>query len=423
MNRSNDITFNLMQVSLPFPSASGGLHRYDVPENIGNSTWNTYYQWLNNIKEMKAAAIKAADPNYQAIAMTLNAWIYANLTDCFGDVPMEEAVRGDEGILRPKFDSQKDIYNRLLADLDSANKLYLTTKTMAFGTDLLYGNNVSRWKKFTNSLRMRLLLRVSNKAEMNAWATLRSMIDNPSVYPVFASNDEAAIIKLNGVAPFTSPWGRAIDFTTFRAAAKFFIDSLNATTDPRLPRWATTARNNANVTIGYAGIPSGYSGPDNQFGITPSNLNIALVTAPMINVVMSYAEVEFIRAEVEFNEGNHAAAKAAYEKGVKASVEQWGAVLPANYFTDADAAYNNTLSRIMMQKYYALFFNDYQQWFEYRRTGLPQLPVSSGMINGGKMPSRFRYPIPVRTNNAEHYAKAVTAQGADDINTKVWWER
>jgi hypothetical protein len=423
MNRSNDITFQFMQVSLPFPSANGGLHRYDVPENIGNGIWNTSYQWLNNVKEMKATADKASDVNYQAIAMTLKAWIYSNLTDCFGDVPMEEAVRAEDGILRPKFGRQKDIYVRLLADLDSANKLYNANKTMLYGTDLMYANSVTKWKKFTNSLRMRLLLRVSKRTEMNAWAELRKMIDNPATYPVFVSNDDAAIIKLSGVAPYTSPWGRAIDFTTFRAAGKFFIDSLNATADPRLPKWATTARNSAGTNLGYLGIPSGYAGPETQFNYTPSNLNIALVTGPMINVIMGYAEVEFIKAEVEYLAGNHTAAKAAYEKGVKASVEQWGAVLPANYFADADAAYNNTLSRILLQKYYALFFVDYQQWFEYRRTGLPQLPTAAGMLNGAKMPSRFRYPIPVRTNNATNYAEAVAAQGPDDINTKVWWEK
>ena len=81
--RSANVTFDLMQVSLPFPSVSGGLHRYDLSQEIGYSSWANYYKWLNNIKEMKAAAVRAEDRNYEAIALTLNAWVYANLTDIF----------------------------------------------------------------------------------------------------------------------------------------------------------------------------------------------------------------------------------------------------------------------------------------------------------------------------------------------------
>lgn len=433
MQRADDITFNLMQVALPFPSASGGLHRYDIAENAGNGTWNTYYQWLNNIKEMYNTSVKANDPNYQAIALTLQAWIYSNLTDCFGDVPMKEAVQGDGGILHPKFDTQEEIYTTQIKNLDSANNLYLTSKSMIYGTEILYANNVSKWKKFTNSLRMRLLLRLSKKTNVNAYAQLKTMIDNPAKYPVFASNDDAAILKLTGITPLTSPWGRPIDFTTFRAVGKFFLDSLNAFNDPRRAKFATQARNAAGTAnIGYVGIPSGYTGSESQFNYIPSNVNVSLVTAssssvtPMSCVIMSYAEVEFIKAEVQFINNNGTAAKAAYEAGVKAAVEQWGAVMPTDYFTAtataAATAYNGTLHRIMLQKYYALYFVDYQAWFEYRRTGMPVLPVNTGMA-GKQMPTRFKYPIAVRTNNPANYQMAVQSMGGDLNTTKVWWEK
>ncbi len=422
MQRANDITFGLMQVSLPYPSVSGGIHRYDVTENTGNSTWNAYYRWLKNVKEMNEASVAAGDVTYQAISMTLNAWIYSNLTDCFGDVPMEEAGRGDEGLYRPKFNTQQEIYNRLIGDLDSANKLFSANKAMIYGTDIMYANNVANWRRFCNSLQMRLLLRVSKRAEMDSWNKLRIIIDNPTTYPVFTANTEAAVLKLTGITPLVSPWGRAIDFTTFRAASSFFIDNLMALNDPRLAKFATAAKDLSGASIGYKGIPSGY-GNEASFNYTPSNLSIALVTAPMSNYIMPYAEVEFIKAEVEQRTGNTAAAKAAYEKGVKAAIEQWSLTVPANYLTSGPGAYDGTLERILLQKYFALFFVDYQQWFEYRRTGLPVLPVSSGMMNGGKMPVRFRYPISIQTNNIENYKAAVAALGEDNINTKLWWEK
>ncbi|RYZ49751.1 MAG: SusD/RagB family nutrient-binding outer membrane lipoprotein, partial [Sphingobacteriales bacterium] len=207
--KSDDITFNLMQVMLPYPSVSGGVHRYDLSETAGNSTWTTSYRWLTNVREMYNASVNAQDNNYKAIAMTLNAWIYSNLTDAFGDVPKAEATRGEEGIFQPAFDSQQTIYSQLLLDLDSANTMYNTAAPMPFGTEILYANNISNWRRFTNSLKMRLLLRVSKKAEMNSWAELRKMIDAPTTYPVFTANDQAAVLKITGVFPNVSPWGRA----------------------------------------------------------------------------------------------------------------------------------------------------------------------------------------------------------------------
>lgn len=425
MDRADAITFNLMQVMLTFPSPTGGIHRYDITENTGSSTWNTYYRWMKNIKEMYDAAVRAADVNYQAIALTLNAWVVSNLTDCFGDIPVTEALRGDEQVFYPRFDKQEDIYPKLLADLETANSIFNTSKAMVYGTEILFANNVTKWKKFCNSLHLRLLLRLSKKASIDSYTKIRAMVSNPSVYPVFTSNAEAAVLNLSGITPLVSPWGRPIDFTTFRAAGKFFLDSLNAMDDPRRAKFASEARSLTppNPTIGYVGIPHGYTGSESQFQYTPSNLLQALVIAPMIVPIFPYAEVEFIKAELEWQSGNPAAAKTAYEKGVKAAIEQWGVTMPATYFTNPNAAYDGTLERIMLQKYYALFFVDYQQWFEYRRTRFPALPVGAGMLNNGVMPSRYEYPISVRISNPDNYQEAVGWMGGDDINSKVWWER
>lgn len=426
--RADAFTFDIMQVALPFPSVSGGVHRYVVSESAGNSTWNTYYRWLANIREMRAAAVTAQDPNYEAVALTLNAWVYANLTDCFGDVPMTEASRAEEGLLYPVFDSQQQVYTLLLNDLEAANTLFDTARPMNYGTDILFDNNVASWRRFCNSLRMRLLLRVSKRPEMNTATRLAAMINDPTKYPVFTQNSESAILKITGVTPNISPWGRAIDFTTSRAAAEFFIDNLNTWADPRLAKFNTQARTkDGRSTIGYKGIPSAYGGSDAQFQYQPSNFNIALVTAtvtaPVPSVLMSYAEVEFIKAEAAQRGYTSADARTHYERGVKAAIEQWGLTVPATYFQNPAVAYNGTLARIMLQKYYALFFNDYQQWFEYRRTGLPVLPRGQDLQNNGVMPTRFKYPLIVQTNNGNNYRAAVQAMGADDVNTKVWWEK
>ncbi|HEX8546423.1 MAG TPA: SusD/RagB family nutrient-binding outer membrane lipoprotein, partial [Cytophagaceae bacterium] len=384
--RSADITFNLMQVSVPFPSIAGGLHRYDVSPNIGNSSWNASYKWLANIREMRIASERAGDANYEAIALTLNAWVYSNLTDLFGPVPMTEAVRAEEGILYPKYDTQQFIYEKLLADLERANEIYDTNAAMIYASDILFNNNVLRWKKFTNSLHMRLLLRISNRPETNAFQKLVTMVQNPVQYPVFQNTAESAILQVTGVGANVSPWGRPQDFRLNVKMASFFIDNLNTFNDPRRPIISTVATSLSNTPIGFRGIPSAYNGSDSQFPYNASTLMIQQVQNPMKIFILTYAEVEFIKAELA-QRGYIAGAQTHYEEGVKAAIQQLGAQVPSNYFSNAAVQYNGSLERIMLQKYYALYFTDYQQWFEYRRTGLPQLPTTTAMLNGGIMPS------------------------------------
>jgi hypothetical protein len=138
--------------------------------------------------------------------------------------------------------------------------------------------------------------------------------------------------------------------------------------------------------------------------------------------LMTYAEVAFIKAEMA-QRGFTTNAELHYKKGVQAAMEQLGAQIPTTYFNNSLAAYDGTLERIMLQKYYALYFIDYQQWFEYRRTGFPVLPKTTAMENKGLMPSRFFYPTSIQINNQQNYLKAVEILGADDINTKVWWDK
>ena len=193
--RSEGFTMDLMQVRLPWPSASLGVHRYVVGETAGNSTWSTYYRWLNNINEMEKAAIKVDNHSYQAIALTLKAWAFSLLTDCFGDIPMTEALQGENEQLKPVFDKQQTVYTTLLQYLEQANTLFKDNHTMAYGTEMLYNNSVSNWRRFCNSLHLRLLLRVSNKPEMNAAEKMKLIVENPTDYPVLQAMLNLLYIK------------------------------------------------------------------------------------------------------------------------------------------------------------------------------------------------------------------------------------
>src|SRR5690606_14904556 len=429
--RSYDFTWQLMQVGLPNPSVQLGVHRYDITETAGNGTWNTCYTWLRNIPEMIEASETYGQPIYRAVAFTLQAYITGILTDSFGDVPFSEALQAEHGIQQPKFDTQEEIYTRLIADLEEANTIYAGEGIMD-GNDLLYNNDKIRWRKFNNSLLMRLLLRLSKRTEFDSYNRIQNMINNPDTYPVFESNDDAALVTITGNAPYNYAWARRQDYVNFEAMASFFVDVLNELEDPRRPLFMTQASEMVDgqpQPIGYRGIPSAHSGDASQFNYNPStpNGNLMIYDAigtPIKEVIMSYAEVEFIKAEVALHFGDLTASKDAYEKGVEAAITQWnGGQMPADYFENEAAAFDGTLGRIMTQKYLGLFFNDYQQWFEYRRTGYPELPKTEYMLHDGVMPTRFMYHNEIRTTNPENYRIAAERIGGDNIHTKVWWEQ
>ncbi|MCU7613091.1 SusD/RagB family nutrient-binding outer membrane lipoprotein [Chryseobacterium sp. GMJ5] len=426
--RANDFTFDIMQVSLDFPNEGNSLSRYYVTENTGAGYWNNSYKWLMQINDMKKAALRDNDVNYQAIAMVLNAWVYSNLTDTYGDVPFSEASNLDGGITQPKFDKQKDIYIKLLNDLKTANSLFVTTKPLT-GADIFYkaetdANGIINWKKFCNSLSLRLLTRILKKnGEVNVYERIQEIISNPTTFPIFQSNADTAKLNVTGVAPVLPPIARPQDFTTGRAASAFFVETLKANNDPRMALFFGQAKDLAtNANIGYKGAPTGYA-YGTTFNYQPSNMNQNLAKAPLNILIYPYAELQFTLSELAFKGIIPGSAQTYYENGVKATIEQWGAVMPTNYFTNPNVAYNGTLERIMLQKYVSLFFVDQQQWFEKRRTGFPVLPNNGGLLNNGNLPQRLMYPPNPKVLNTTNYQAAVQQMGGDDINLKTWWNQ
>lgn len=424
--RANDFTFDIMQVSLDFPNEGNSLSRYYITENTGAGFWNNSYKWLKQVKDLKEAAIVEKDQNYQAIAMVLNAWIYSNLTDTYGDIPFTEASRLDDGISQPKFDKQKDIYIRLLDDLKAANALFITNKPLT-GNDLFYkaesdANGIINWKKFCNSLSLRLLTRILKKnGEVNVHQRIQEIVNDPATYPLFQNNSETAKLNITGVSPLLPPIARPQDFTTGRAASEFFVQALKANNDPRLAMFFGQAKDIASQqNIGYKGAPSGYA-YGTIFSYQPSNMNQNLAKAPLNILIYPYAELQFILSELANKGIIQGDAQTFYENGVKAAIEQWGAVVPANYFANPNVAYNGNIDRIMLQKYIALFFVDQQQWFEKRRTGFPVLPNNGGLLNNGNLPQRLMYPPNPKVLNTANYQAAVQQMGGDNINIKTWW--
>ena len=147
---------------------------------------------------------------------------------------------------------------------------------------------------------------------------------------------------------------------------------------------------------------------------------------------MNYAELQFMLCEAAVKGWITGSAETYYKNGVLNSITLWmptWAVPIDTYLAAADIAWDpagtqdEKMEQLHLQKYYALFLADMQQWFEYRRTGHPVLPIGPGVQNGGVMPSRMVYPVYVQSTNPTNYQLAVASQGPDVISTKVWWQK
>ncbi len=440
MMAAKSFTHELMQVTAPRYSTSGGLHRYAVTPSSNNGIWTSFYSAMNDVQDMYAIADRLNEPNYKAIALIYKCWAYSILTDCFGDVPFSEATKAAQGVVKPKFDTQKDIYIQLLKDLETANSLINTAKALTYGGDMVYSSNalsgtvnpgMVKWKKFCNSLRLRLLLRIFKRdGEVNVTEQINLILNNPTQYPLFSTAADDAIFRYPGTYPYYNPYynARLLDWRQGDYFTLFFMDKMNADDDPRRAVWATqVAVNGVNV---YQGIRSGYESTLEYPTDKNSSYNDNLKTLPQLGIMMTNAELEFIKAELAlkgFNTGN--TPKNHYENGITSSMTQWGAAMPSGYLQKTGVVYNSgastevQLQQIILQKYYAFFFNDYQSWFEKRRTGYPVLPRGTGIPAENQFPSRCPYPTYLQSINAENLSVAVNAMGGDKITNKSWWEK
>jgi hypothetical protein len=389
---------------------------------------------------MYKLAVKKEDKNYQAIGLTLRALFMADITGIFGDVPFSEAFTmyddDREPIIQPKFDEQKDIFTQLLADLEMANGLYSPSVALEHpAKDLLYKGDLVKWKKFTNSLYLRLLMRLSNRDnDMNVSTKIAEIFGNPGKYPVFENLEDGAILYYTGVTPFQNTYGAQTDASwRGKTASKYIIERMTEQrSDPRLEMIYSKSGDSWN------GLLSG--GPENEL----DNTSLARLTRTTLGEYTSpyaffrYDEVLFIKAEAAYRgwiPGGYQVTKDTYDLAVTESIKYWDKMAGYMLFDQDIVAneylrrnpYDGTLERLIDEKYLALFWVGYEGWHDYRRTGYPDLLIGSATVNDGILPRRIEYPVNTRETNSKNYEEVITRYrakyrgGADNMKTPVWW--
>ncbi|HET8828140.1 MAG TPA: SusD/RagB family nutrient-binding outer membrane lipoprotein [Pelobium sp.] len=425
MNRSQRINNELMQITINMGDQEGKIFRYEIRASEADYLWNAWYIELTNFNDIYEGASpeRLNIPSYQGIALIMQAYVFSLLTDTYGNVPFKDANKGKLGIKAPPFDLQQDIYTGIFEKLEAANTILASSVNVAESSDPIYEGNVSNWRKFGNSLYLRLLMRVSAKAEFNAPAKIAEIVEtNAANYPIMTSNDDSAILRWTGSSPYVSPFATTRDADWYTPKlGEFFVDNLGERSDPRIQSWATLFEGE------YQGIPSGYSVGEAPQG--KSAFPLSLQVEPLLGNILNYGELQLILAEAAVKGYISKSAKTYYETGAASGITLWGYTVPNNYFTFAKVKWDDSYSfeqkmeLIFIQKYYALFFTDLQSWIEYRRTGYPSLPKGAGLANNGIMPARLTYPVYVQSANPTNYKEAVQRQGPDEVTTQVWWQR
>ncbi len=423
MSRSQRINNELMQVTVNRGDVEGKIFRYEVRSTESDYLYNAWYIEITNFNDIARGSEDINMPTYKGIALIMQAYTFSLLTDTYGDVPFKDANKGRVGNMTPVFDTQQEIYAGIFEKLEEANTILKTGGKVLDTSDPIFQGDPVKWRKFGNSLYLRLLMRVSAKPELDATSKISEIVDtNAAEYPIMTSNDDSAILKWSGSAPYVSPFAtwRGADWYTPKLV-DFFVDNLNERSDPRIKKWATL------VDGEYGGIPSGY-----LVGQTPESKSAfptSLQKEPLLGNILNYGELQLILAEAAIKGYTTKPAKVYYEKGATSGIALWGYAVPTGYFTfntvkwDENYSFDQKMELIHIQKYYALFFTDLQAWFEYRRTGHPNIPKGPGLENNGVMPARLTYPVYVQSANPINYRAAVERQGPDGINTQVWWQR
>jgi len=397
--------------------------------------------------------------NLHQMARIMKAMAFQQITDLYGDIPYFQAGLGYyERIYTPAYDKQEVIYPDLLKEVSQAVDSLSESADKPSG-DILYSaasDQIGQWKKFGNSLLVRMAMRLSKVDATTAQTFLTKAAAN-----TMKSNDDNAIVQFQDGNQLTQNRDAIEIFGNDSADLKLswaFINNMKINHDPRLPvvAWIYATNGNGGITsddnpADQIGMPSGYiAGGNNPAvniykiknrdslprtliqGYSRLNNNILNTTAP--SLILTYAETELLLADAAKRWGIGGDAATHYKNGVLAAVTQLSVYGSAAAISDADAnayynsiMYNdaNALEQINTQYWLCTLMDEYESWSNWRRTGYPILkPVNyPGNVTNGTIPRRLTYPPDQKINNLANYNAAVAQlTGGDNMTSRVWWD-
>ena len=432
---------------------AGANFNQDIRDNT-QQNWQRYYRSVirNTYDVIATTKSLPARSNLYNMARILQSYSFMVLTDTYGDIPYSEAGKGyTDQLIFPKYDAQQTVYAGIIKELTEATAALDASKTIETA-DVLYGGNVSLWKKFGNSVLLRAGMRLT-KIDL---AQAQSIVQKAFQAGIMEVNSDNAFIKHD--ANYLNAVGQTLNSTEssniYLGAP--FVTYLKQTNDPRLKSIAlryidaksgndqTTARATTDPTL-QIGMPFGFDNGSIVTEVAKSKLasfydysqldrtRMAKTTSPMF--LVTAAQTQLLLAEAAQRGWiSGTTAETFFNRGVKLHMEQM-ALYDANSAVSATAidTYQkanpfvaaNALEQINTQYWVASFLNGPEAFANFRRSGFPNLapnPFSGKSIKGSFI-RRLTYPNSEISVNSVNVKEAITRMGADDLDTKVWWDK
>lgn len=474
---SGALLFQAMWVQLMASTSSGGANYYSNADKYLESgstnsyiqnVWNGDWTGASRARQLSKLATEAELGNLAAIGKMVEILHISFISDIYGSVPYSEALRADEGITAPSYDSQETVYPQMLQDLEAAI-LALNASGDIPTNDTLYGGDIAKWRKFGYSLMLKLAMRLVNADA----ATAQSYVSKAVAGGVFASADDEAIAPSddsNGFSNTNATALNVVDDIYEVRWGKTLIDYLKATDDPRIPVIAEIppaglAGNFDGATVGdndpsiQVGMPNGWdlkggatdiTGEPNYPGPTGSGAdespigNYSRPTAIYRDrgadvFILTYAEVQLLLAEAKVRGYSVPGTAAGYYSngviGAMASLNKYGggqisagdaaAYAAANPLDESSTAASLTMINWQIWATTGTTGNFVESWNNWKRSDIPVLtPVDyPGNFSGGQIPVRQLYPAGEQNVNPEGFAQGVSNNGGDTWTTNVWWDQ
>ena len=366
-----------------------------------------------------------------ALANILGVCNFAKLTDLYGAIPYTEGGWGRKNILYPAYDSQEFIYHDMMDKLkNSIDVLKSADPAEAYPDfDPLYNNDLSKWVRFANSLRLRLAMRARFIDPSNSSQVISECLSDPLIenYEQNAQLEHDA----GDQEELNNPWYKLYIVKEQWKMGKLFVDQLKSTNDPRLPIFVE-----ANPDGEYIGISNGLTDLDhgnnfskNKFCYPSENL----YAKDMPSYFLCSDEVAFLKAEAALFGLSQGDANALYQEGIQKAMEKWN--IPqdqiANFIAnEAEATLTGSneekFEQIATQTWIAFIPNFTEIYSNMRRTDYPTIAkrgedMAQG-VTDGVFPKRLLYGTDELSSNGENVADAIAQQGPNKITTALWWD-
>lgn len=374
-------------------------------------------------------------PNLQAIATVLRVYAFQTATDLWGDIPYSEALKGfnnstgQTGILNPDYDNQQQIYQGMIAELKAANDLFDSSTDPIAQGDFIYGGDIDKWKKFCNSLLLRLYIRISKVDASTAQTGISEVLGNPTKFPIFSSNGDDAQMSYVDASGQRNPLVEGYNANVNEGVSKMMIDFLSSRNDPRLSIFAKPTKASVDAgTPAYVGQPNG--------GALLTQSEVSLLGDAFVGdaggplYLQTYSEVLFIIAEAANNGWSTGSwtAKQAYDEAITQNINKYNGTL-GTYLTEPNVNFDNATTPearatlIAEQKWASLFLQGNEAYAEQRRTDIPALSeVPNSAFPGKGIPVRLFFPSSEAAVNASNVSKATAGVTDGLFGVKLWWD-